>query len=237
MINRLYEEGMEKVEQFFDLEGNQIPPDIVCNMFNMGLLEYNQLWSAIPKAWKILMKTEAWEGENEFRVEKYVQGKNIVSKFYRELTDNYEMSEELYKKWSEEIESEMEYNAFLVLFQYIYKITNHGKYRSFQYKMLHRVVILNEKLYKWGKVDSPLCTICQKETETVNHIFLECQIVQKLWKSVQKLCEEKTKIGITIDKTSILLNLAHDNPRHLNNFIVLVAKHYIYAQRCLGEKI
>ena len=42
---------------------------------------------------------------------------------------------------------------------------------NFQYKILHNMLYLNKKLYIFGKIDSPLCSICHSNDETVAHFF------------------------------------------------------------------
>ena len=74
-----------------------------------------------------------------------------------------------------DIQNTMDYEQFLSLFSNIYKITNHGKYR-FQFRLPHRAIILNERLHKWGKIETPLCNWCNINVEYVCRILsLESQ--------------------------------------------------------------
>ena len=43
--------------------------------------------------------------------------------------------------------------------------------RSFQYKILNNILYFNEKLFKFKVVDSPLCSLCETENESVLHLF------------------------------------------------------------------
>ena len=43
--------------------------------------------------------------------------------------------------------------------------------RSFQYKILNNTLYLNECLFKFNIVDSPLCSLCKQENESVIHLF------------------------------------------------------------------
>ena len=45
-------------------------------------------------------------------------------------------------------------------------------------------MFINEKLYKLKISDASLCTICENETETLAHLFAECNKVTKIWKEV-----------------------------------------------------
>ena len=45
-------------------------------------------------------------------------------------------------------------------------VTLDTKVRIFQYKLLNNVLYLNKMLFKFGKINSPKCSICKKEEET-----------------------------------------------------------------------
>ena len=46
-------------------------------------------------------------------------------------------------------------------------ITINSYQRNFQYKIFHNILYLNRRLYIFGKIDSPLCSICHPNDETV----------------------------------------------------------------------
>ena len=52
--------------------------------------------------------------------------------------------------------------------------------RSFQYKILNNILYLNEKLFKFKTVDSPLCSLCKTENESTLHLFCECAVTSNL---------------------------------------------------------
>ena len=61
-------------------------------------------------------------------------------------------------------------------FEQIYCIpfnaTIYTKLRSFQFKINHNILYTNEKLHKVKISDTPLCTFCNSEIETLVHIYL-----------------------------------------------------------------
>ena len=65
------------------------------------------------------------------------------------------------------------------------------------YKILHRVIYVNQKTYDNAKQKnnkSPLCDICQKANETIIHAFYECKSRKKIWKTFELLIKKlKTK--------------------------------------------
>ena len=65
------------------------------------------------------------------------------------------------------------------------KLTLNSKLRVFQYKVSNNILCLNKSLYKMKLADTPLCTFCQREEETINHLFLECEYSKTLWSDIQ----------------------------------------------------
>ena len=56
--------------------------------------------------------------------------------------------------------------------------------RSFQYKRLNNTLYLNERLFKFNTVDSPLSSLCKQETESVIHLFALCSEARSLWEQL-----------------------------------------------------
>ena len=59
-------------------------------------------------------------------------------------------------------------NAFTIL----NKTTIDTGSREFQYRILHNYLHVNSKLYRWKIVDSPRCSYCFINTETMEHYFI-----------------------------------------------------------------
>ena len=46
--------------------------------------------------------------------------------------------------------------------------------RTFQYNMLNSILHLNEKLFKFNLVESPLCSLCNQAYESLLNLFCAC---------------------------------------------------------------
>ena len=55
-------------------------------------------------------------------------------------------------------------------------------------------------LFKFKKVDSPLCYFCEKELETLEHLLFYCPRVHALWDEVTVMLSSQ---GITLKSTDI----------------------------------
>ncbi len=43
---------------------------------------------------------------------------------------------------------------------------------------MHRTLVTRERLYKLKMSESDLCTFCDEEIETIEHLFLECEVTK-----------------------------------------------------------
>ena len=67
--------------------------------------------------------------------------------------------------------------------------------RMFQYKLLNNVLYLNNMLFRFNKVDSPLSSYCnEEEEETPLNSFHSCLKTKQLW---NKLISQNSKISYT----------------------------------------
>ena len=63
--------------------------------------------------------------------------------------------------------------------------TRETKLQTFQFKLLHRRIATNNYLYKIGISLTDSCTFCEQTTETLIHLFWECEFVQEFWQDIQ----------------------------------------------------
>ena len=56
--------------------------------------------------------------------------------------------------------------------------------QMFQYKILHRILGTNKKLFQYKIIDSPLCSYCGIEEETIQHLFCECDLAKSIWQDI-----------------------------------------------------
>ena len=106
---------------------------------------------------------------------------------------------------------------------------------SFQYKILNNILFLNKKLFVFRKKNTPLCSFCNKEEQTLLHIFSECTYVIYLWQQLATFLENNLILPALTPQTA-LLGLWSDNANHeepIINHFLLTFKLYVYNS---GEK-
>ena len=137
----------------------------------------------------------------------------------------------LYSKWKENNVSfsEIDWNK---IFELPFKITHESKLQWLQFQILHRIIPTNAYLFKLKITDSPKCTFCKCDIETIDHLFFECFHVTELWCSIVDWILRKFNIRCSFDKQGILFGkYENKNIYRLQNILILVAKQFIFASK------
>ena len=111
-------------------------------------------------------------------------------------------------------------------------VTIDSSLRSFQYKILSNILYLNERLYKFNIVDSPLCSLFGAYNESIKHLFYTCMVTQRLWDRLKSWMHEVISFPIPESKT-VILGLWREKTSNyiLINHIILIFKRYIFLKR------
>ena len=111
-------------------------------------------------------------------------------------------------------------------------VTLDTKTRTFQYKVLNRIIFTNKTLYKMRLVDSPLCTFCKISDESLEHLLCSCEFTIAFWKSVV-LWVKSLHIDIdSLNDCDIIFGLIQKRPHWLLlNHIIIAGKQIIYQNR------
>ena len=80
-------------------------------------------------------------------------------------------------------------------------------YKWFQFRINHNILATNYFLKKFKIIDDANCNFCQKENETIEHIFWGCENVQNLLEQVNSWFGDKDINQTFLKKTLILVML------------------------------
>ena len=104
--------------------------------------------------------------------------------------------------------------------------------RIIQYKILHNVLYLNKKLFKFSKINSPECSFCKCEEETTIHLFHICRKTQALWTKLTSHLNRHLSVPYLTPQGAIFDFLYISNKDCLIvNHLLLLFKYYIYNAR------
>ena len=110
------------------------------------------------------------------------------------------------------------------------------KLREFQYKILNDIVYTYDKLFCFKMIEPPLCTFCQKEDESLEHLLFHCTITKNFWLAFSSWISEQNISMETLTLINILFGAFNDNEDFaILNHLILIAKYFIY--KCKLNKI
>ena len=135
-------------------------------------------------------------------------------------------------KFTELFENDnLEWNE--IIYSLPFKVALDTRTKEFQYRLLNRYLATNSFLLKIGKIDSSMCSFCNAEAESLEHLFLSCPIINPLWVNLIVWCNSKNiqiKSLSDVDKMFGIWTRKEDT-LILNN-LILITKQYIYMYYC-----
>ena len=111
-------------------------------------------------------------------------------------------------------------------------VTKDSRLRVFQYKLLSNVLYLKKMLFRFGKIDWPLCSFCKAIVETPLHLFHNCTKTKLLWDQLKEFISNETLSfpSLTL-QSAILGHIDLSDDYSLINHLIPIYKFYIYNSR------
>ena len=109
-----------------------------------------------------------------------------------------------------------------------------SKMRSFQFKILHRVLTTNIFLKKCKIKQDDKCTFCKNVPESIEHLFWDCSLVKKFWKNVSEKFKLYFNLNNYLNKKNVLLGVTQGGHKELANLIINSCKRYIYKTKFIS---
>ena len=78
------------------------------------------------------------------------------------------------------------------------------KLKVFQYKTTNKILVTKYFLHRINKIDNNLCEYCQHESETIYHVFVECEKVKMFWDNLKIWLNNNASIRIALENKNIL---------------------------------
>ena len=201
-----------------------------CSLTNETYFKWLQLKHAIPLKWKTIIKQNPGNVSDRLIHDHHlIKGARIL---ILEKLSSKELCSILITKITNKPSSNVYFEKIFpnvkLDWRKIYILphiaTVNTQLRSFQYKILNNILLLNKKLFVFWKKNTPLCSFCNKEEETRLHIFGECTYVIYLCQQLATFFENNLILPALAPQTA-LLGLWSDNTNHgepiLNHFLVI----------------
>ena len=237
-----------KIYDIVNEEGNFLALNLLNQKLNCSLkpLQVMSLISAIPKIWKEKLKAHSEPmhdqklGEiprikigQKFVVIQKITNKQIVNKLLKN-TIKPATSIETWINLFPFLETEDWNQIFLRTF----KITKETYLQSFQYKILHRILNCNEKLYKWKIKPKDECDECG-EVDSIEHHLFYCKISTKFWKQLKdwSICNLGFSIELTVCEVIFGIPTYKNPDLKIINFLILIGKWYLNNSKTKNKNI
>ena len=188
------DKGISFISDLFDSNGHLKPWNDIRLEYNLDekyKFKWIRLIHATPKSWKESLAFDNGNSNNLFIQDHHLLKKHQISCLPKlNSKELYLMQIVLeYKKPTSQVYFENIFNNFNFDWNKIYilprLVTLDSVLRSFQYKVLHNVLYLNQNLFIFRTVSSPLSSFCNREEETTLHTFYSCIFSKALWNDLK----------------------------------------------------
>ena len=103
------------------------------------------------------------------------------------------------------------------------------KIREFYYKFIGNRLATGEWLYRVGITNSNACTFCNCEKETVEHLFIKCDITKTFWKKYSEWKYNASRKPENLTTENIMLGISISELPVEENLCLLYTKYFIYG--------
>lgn len=104
--------------------------------------------------------------------------------------------------------------------------------RAFQYKICNRILATNRLLFKMNISPYDLCTFCSTHSESIRHLFWECNVSKTLWCKIFEELDLYTKIpSLKLNEKIVIFGYIEKEQPNANiflNMLLIITKQYIY---------
>lgn len=132
------------------------------------------------------------------------------------------------EKWTQHCTYQLNWeNVFMKL----HKSTSDMHLRWFQIRLLHRILPTQRYLFLMKIADSPLCTFCGSEQETILHLLWDCRFVQRFWADLLFWLNDKCThcANFTFSESLVLFGWKQNcKTDKIMDLMILLGKYHIY---------
>lgn len=189
--------------------------------------KYISLIHAVPKNWKKRIKEMGYK-LNEVKQQRILKlkclkkpGKFLYNKKIEMTATRPEKSE---NKWNTNVSNNSD-EEWKALYKIPFVATKEIHLRMMQMKILHRILPLNDWLFKTKLINFNTCTFCSIQVETIEHFFYDCIQIKSIW---LQLAEKLHLPPFTMKQ--VLLGDTRTQNISVEN-IKLLTKEYIYKAK------
>ena len=175
------------------------------------LFEYNTILKSILRSWKNILKNVNVNTKIKkdlkpiiYTGNKYIfEPPSKIKDYYGILVNKLTEKSYIEKYWDNVIPNKP---AWHQIWTTRIQAQSDKKLSEFHYKLIHKIIPSQEKLYKWKLSNSNMCRFGCQTTETYNHMFLTCPRLKSLIIKLEQIFKE---IGLSLKLTYKTLLFGH----------------------------
>ena len=140
---------------------------------------------------------------------------------------------EIQEKWEEILNEEIPYRVIEKSFIQLHQMKEGSFTKYVQFKMLHRRIVTNKKLYKMGMSENSNCPYRGSVDETIEHAFILCETERNFWNEVEYWLRAEVEGNIKISNIEKIMGTG--NLECIKDKTILATKKLIYRNRQTGK--
>jgi hypothetical protein len=236
----LIDKGIVYVRDIVSKEGRFMSYNEFCKTFNIeiNILDYYSMIHSLPvqRRREVLSTGRNEKVENTW-LEEMLRQEKVCKYVYQNVIKSRAAKNPKRDVWSNKLGVDVSEEEWTQLFTSIRITTVCSVLRSFQYIFMHRAIVTNEFLFRGKIKDSDKCYFCRQETETMEHLFWNCQIIGGLWSEFAGSLAHCLDINCYLCEKNVMLGINDTEHADLINYLFILVERYIYVQRCKEKDI
>ena len=136
--------------------------------------------------------------------------------------------------WEEILNEEIPYYIIENSFMQLHQMKEGSFTKYLQFRILHKRIVTNKKLYKMGLSENSNCPYCGIADETIEHAFILCETVRKFWNDIEYWLRTEVEGDVKISNIEKIMGTG--NLECIKDKTILAAKKIIYRNRQTGKQ-
>ena len=230
----------------FNSDGNFISWNCFKNRYSLSnnmFFKWLQLKSSLPRHWVNAIKIDLSNSDILCNFEPHVNfhariislDKLKSSVIYSRLVSKINKPPTSQEYYNNKFDLSRTTEAWRKIYLLPLRSTKDTYCRVFQYKILNNILFLNDKLFLFNLVESPLCSLCKCHTENLEHFFCSCVFTKSLWGFLQFHLRNFILLK-DLTPQSALLGFFEDSAVNfcLSNHLLIIFKTFLFKYRTLN---
>ena len=132
--------------------------------------------------------------------------------------------------WHQELQTTFGIQFWDKTYSLTVEIKNDNRMKWLQYQIVRNSLFTNHKVNKFNRNISPLCRNCFS-VEKIGHMMKDCGQAEELWNEIKAFFNNFLENPLEFTVRNILFGYHNESMNSIVNFVILVAKAYIWKSK------